>query len=344
MAQHARLGDQRRGGDLGDHEAGVEARVLRQEGRQSAQRRVHQLLHPPLADGRELGAGDGQHVEGERDRLAVEVAARDDEVLVGEDQRVVGGRVHLDGQDAPGVLQAVAHRPVHLGHAAERVRVLDLGAVGVALDDLRVAEQRAQVLGDGHLARVRPRGVDRGEEGPVAPEQPLEGHRPGQVRGLGQRLAAEERQRAHRAHRLGAVHQRQALLGLEHHRLEPGAGQRGASGEPLVADEGLALADEHQRQVGQRREVARGAHAAALGDDRDDAAVQHVERELERAGAGCRSAPWRARCSAGGAAPAPRGRAAASRRRRRGRGGGCAGASGGPSGRCAPRPGCRSRC
>ena len=36
---------------------------------------VHQLLHPPLADRRELGAGDGQHVEGQRDRLAVEVAA-----------------------------------------------------------------------------------------------------------------------------------------------------------------------------------------------------------------------------------------------------------------------------
>ena len=77
MGEHLVLGGERRGGHLRDHEARVEPAVAGQEGGQAGERGVHELLDAPLADGAELGHRDGQHVGGQGDRLAVEVAARE---------------------------------------------------------------------------------------------------------------------------------------------------------------------------------------------------------------------------------------------------------------------------
>ena len=57
-----------------------------------------------------------------------------------------------------------------------------------------------------------------------------------------------------------------------------------ASAPPTRAgtvDGRLALPDEHERQVGQRREVARRAEAAARRDDRMDRRVQHRDEQLD---------------------------------------------------------------
>jgi hypothetical protein len=61
-------------------------------------------------------------------------------------------------------------------------------------------------------------------------------------------------------------------------------------GSRSLPTNGLALADEDQGEVRERSKVPRGAHAASLGDDRDDAAVEHVQRELEGARADARVA------------------------------------------------------
>ena len=54
----------------------------------------------------------------------MEVAARDDQILIGEDGGIVGHGVELGKQDRSHVTDAVFGRPMHLWDAAERVRIL----------------------------------------------------------------------------------------------------------------------------------------------------------------------------------------------------------------------------
>ena len=74
--------------------------MRRQEAGQAAQVGIDQVLDAPLADAAQVGDGRGQQVGGQRDRLGVEVAAGEHLAGVGEDQRIVGGRVHLALDDA----------------------------------------------------------------------------------------------------------------------------------------------------------------------------------------------------------------------------------------------------
>ena len=92
--------------------------------------RIHQPLDARLADIGQLGDGDGREVGHDRHRLAVEVTAGDDAADLREYQRVVGDAVDLDLQHAANVRQRVAHRAVHLRHAADRIRVLHPRIVG----------------------------------------------------------------------------------------------------------------------------------------------------------------------------------------------------------------------
>src|SRR5207244_3123507 len=79
--------------------------------------------------------GGGQQIGGNGDRRAVEVAARHDVAAVGEHHRVVGRAVGLDLHGLAHEAQRLACGAVHLGRAAQRVRILDLAAVLVRLVD-----------------------------------------------------------------------------------------------------------------------------------------------------------------------------------------------------------------
>jgi len=105
-------------------------------------------------------------------------------------------------------------------------------------------------------------GAHRGDllaEGLVRAEQPLERHRSGDLEQLGEVFGEQQRRHADSAHRLGAVDQGEALFGLEHQRLQARALQRFGPGQARVVEEGFALADQHQREVGERCEVTGGA-------------------------------------------------------------------------------------
>ncbi len=67
-------------------------------------------------------------------------------------------------------------------------------------------------------------------------------------------------------------------------RLEAGGVERVASGHDarIVADRRVAFADQHQRQVRERREVAAGADRPAARHARVHAAVEQREQQLER--------------------------------------------------------------
>ena len=267
---------------LRDHEAAVEAAVGREEGGQAVgEVRVDEPLEAPLGDARELGGGHRERVERERERLPVEVAVRDEHLVVDEHERVVGGGVQLDGDGVLRVLEEVAAGAVHLRRAAERVRVLHLVAPAMRLDDRRALEQAEDVRGGGLLPSQRPELVDLRQERRARPLQRLDRDRAGDVRGPRQPSRPHEPEREHRGHELGAVDEREPLLRLQLHGLETDPRERVRARQPLAVDPRLPFADERQREMRERREVARGADRATARHDRQHASVEEREEQLD---------------------------------------------------------------
>ena len=281
MAQHLVLAHEGSGHVLRDHEAGVEPPVVREEGGEAVgERRVREPLDPPLGDGRELGQGHRGGVERERERLTVEVAVGDELPALDEDEGVVGGRVQLDGDRRLRVGEEVPARPVDLWGAAEGVRVLHLVAPAVRLEDGGALQQTKDVRGARPLALERAELVDLGEEAPPRALQRLEGERARDVRRPGESLRPNDRQRADGGHELGPVDERQAFLGLQLDRLEAGADERLGPREDVAVDLRVALADQREREVRERGEVARRADGAPARHERGHARVQAAEEQL----------------------------------------------------------------
>jgi hypothetical protein len=143
----------------------------------------------------------------------------------------------------------------------------------VAGDDRGAGQHLAQVRGARGLAVV---GAQRDQvlgERAIGAEQRLDRQRGGDVGDAQQPPQVVVGEDQHAEHPVGAVDQRQALLGTERERLDAGLGERGAL-------EHVALADQHHRAVGERREVAAGAERAVLGDPRRDPRVEQREHRL----------------------------------------------------------------
>jgi hypothetical protein len=265
-----------------DHEPGLKPAVGSEEGGQAGQRGVDQPLRAPLADGAEFRHRDRDDIGGHRHRLAVEVPAREQLARVREDHRVVRGRVDLDGEGTGGEFQRVAHGPVHLGHAAQGVGVLDLAAIAVRLADGAAGQELAQVARGGRLSGVRAGGVDARIERHVGALEGIEGERARDVRGARQAPGFGQGQPRHRGHELRAVDEGQSFFCLQHDRTETGLAQRFRAGPHALLVGALAFADEGQRQVGEGREIAARAHAALRGHHRMHAGVDHGHEKVER--------------------------------------------------------------
>ena len=220
-------------------------------------------------------------VERERDGLAVEVPVRDELSPVHEDEGVVRRSVHLDGHRVLDVGEEVAARTVHLRRAAKRVGVLHLVAPAVRLDDRRALEQANEVGRGGRLAGERAERLDLRHEADARALQRLDGERARDVRGLGDPAGADEPERADGAHELGPVDEREPLLRLQADRLEAGARERVRPWEELALEACRPLAHERKREMGERREIPRGADRAAARHDGQHSLVQAVEQELD---------------------------------------------------------------
>ena len=109
----------------------------------------------------------------------------------------------------------------------------------------------------------------RGAHGGVGRE------RAGDERRLQAAVGAEEAAERQRGRDLGAVDEREALLGGEHDGREAGPAERLGGGQALALEDRLALADHGGGHVRERREIARGADRALPGDDRQDVAGEH---------------------------------------------------------------------
>src|SRR5215510_620603 len=146
---------------------------------------------------------------------------------------------------------------------------------------LRVREELPDPFGAGALARMWPDLLNLRQKRLVAAQKAFEGHRAREVGDLGQPLRSSDGECPHRAHCLGAVHQRQALLGAQHHRRQARQSQRPRGRMSLLSIPGLPLPDQRQRQVGQRSQISRRAHAPPLRDHGYHPAIEHLHRQLQ---------------------------------------------------------------
>ncbi len=178
-----------------------------------------------------------------------------------------------------GVGERVARGAVHLRGAAQRVGVLHLGVVrrGGCATIGEPASRRACWRRERGLARVRAQGLQVGGEHAVGAEQRLDAHR--RRRGRRRWTSAREvvaGEHEHAEHAVGAVDEGEALLRGQHvpARARPRRARRRRRCRSPCGVAHLALADEGQRAVRERREVAGAPERAVLADDRGDAGVE----------------------------------------------------------------------
>ncbi len=210
----------------------------------------------------------------------MEVSAREHGAIV-EDERVVRRGVELRRDQPLGESDGLEHRPVHLRHAAQRVGVLHARVVRtVRLADLAPFEQGAQQGCRFLLGGLPARLVDARVERRRRAEQRLERRGTGRVCRHPAAPCPLERECGHRCVRLCAVDQREPLLGAERDGGQAVGAQHLRRGPDALRGPELALADEREREVRERREVAAGAHRALLGDRRVEAGAEHPAEQV----------------------------------------------------------------
>ena len=129
------------------------------------------------------------------------------------------------------------------------------------------------------LSGVRAQRHQIGGERPVGPHQRFDRHRRRDVRRAQQHVEVGDGEDEHPEHAVGAVDQRQTLLGLQRDRGDAGGGgRRGA----------LAFADQGESDVGEWGEVATRAERPVLRNGRGDPGVEQVDDALDDDGADSR--------------------------------------------------------
>ena len=261
MCERFVFGGQRSRSDMGDHEAGIDAAFGGEERRQAAEACVNQERDAPLGKRADLGDGERETVGRQRHRFGVEIAAGQT-VPVFEDERVVGRRIGFDLECARHLAQDVEAGTEHLRLAADRIGILHARAIAVAGADAAVRHQRAQDAGGFDLSRLAARRVDARVERRVAAFHRIGRKRAGDEGCFEIGLRREQRRKRQRRRHLRAVQERKAFLGFELERREPGGRQRLTGRHGRAVQARAAFADEHGREVGKRREIARRADRA----------------------------------------------------------------------------------
>lgn len=281
VALHLVLRHERRRDVLGNHKTRVEATGINQEWLESlGQIRVDEALRAPLGNACNLRQGDGEEIQLERKRLAMEVPLADN-LTVGEDERVVGRGVDFDLQHGSRLLDYVAARAQNLGDATQRIGILHAVATLVAMHDSRILCQGPDVGGHDALPWVGTRGVDSGREGRHRAHEGLKAHASDHLRIQQEAASIDDGEAADGRHHLGAIDERESFLGLEDHGFQWHFCQGLRGGEDLATEFDAAEADEGKGHVRKGAEVAGCAYRAAAWYDRHQIGVEHLHESVD---------------------------------------------------------------
>ena len=208
----------------------------------------------------------------------MEIACRNNHILVREDVGIVGSRVYLILYHRLYIHDIVLYGTVDLGYAPETVRVLDmlLGTV----DKFAAGKNRHKTLAGGNLPRMRTQLMRKGKERFYAAVESIERHGSYQVCPAGKAHALEYAPDGMGAHELGAVEKSQSLFRLQGYRL-PSLLHPYFSGRTYPAFvKHLAKANQRQAEMSQRRKVSGCSERALLVHYRKDILVEHVHKPL----------------------------------------------------------------
>ena len=180
-----------------------------------------------------------------------------------EDQRIVGHAVDRGAEHVARVSKRAFDGAEHLRHAAHGVGILHAIAVLVVAMDLAVGEQHAEAARDFELMRRAARLVNARVERRVAAGEPVDRQCADHDRRVEQSLGAEQSVERQRQAQLRAVDQRESFLGLERERRKTRGRADVVPSRRRPPCSRFAFTDQAQRQMRERREVARGADRAA---------------------------------------------------------------------------------
>lgn len=200
----------------------------------------------------------------------------------GEDEGVVGDGTEFVFDCGAHIGDGVLSCADDLGDAPEGIGVLHAGVVGlVAREDLRACKESADLLGDARWPGLMADIVDAGIEVGIGGAAGVDGHCGGAEGGAREALGVGECEHALGCHEVGAVDEGEAFFGAEFDWGDFCLGEGVRAGEGCAVESCFAFTDEHERDMGERREVARCADGADCGDDGGDACVQQMDDLLD---------------------------------------------------------------
>ena len=186
------FGNQRRRGDLRDHESGIQTAVVDQEGRQAAHFRVHEHGNAALRQAADFRDRQGKRVGGKGHGLGVKISARQHLARFGEQQRIIRHRIGFDLQRRAAVANQVQARAHHLGLAAEGIGILHARAIKMRGPNGAARDQFPILARHGNLAGLSANLLNARIEGRVAALQCINRHGAGDDGGGEQVLGAKQ--------------------------------------------------------------------------------------------------------------------------------------------------------
>ncbi len=189
-----------------------------------------------------------QHVEWQRQWLAVEVTARQDIAILHDEERVVGDGAVFGLDRTLDVDQRLADRTQHLWDAAQRVGILHAFAVGMTLAHRRAIHQLEQARRDCLLLGTVTQGVESRIKRSRRPKQRVDRHCRRNLRGGEEPFGIRKCQRSNRRHQMSPVEQRQSLFRAERNRRHTNRAERLSTWHANSARRNcLALANQGER-------------------------------------------------------------------------------------------------
>ena len=265
---------------LSDHEAGIDAAILDQEGRQAAHLGIDQNRQPALGDGADFAQGDRHDVGRKGDRLGVEVSPG--QGVVAEQQGIVAHGIGFDLKGPRDIAKQIEDGAHHLRLAAETIGVLDAVALRMGLADFTTRQEAPEAFCDSDLARLPPGFVDPRVERDVGALERIERQCAADQGGAEHPFCGEQYVERDRGRRLGAVDQGEPFFRAQDERFEAEPAQGVSGGQSFPVEVDFAFTDQGRTHVGERREVARGTDRALAGDDRKRVRGHQSEKMIDQ--------------------------------------------------------------